>query len=136
MKKFIVNAILFSFISGLASTANAAYFWTDYTLSKNCGRDGIYAGPAKPEQHGGVCLYFSEDVFKIHTSYTEDKNCNYGGVYGGPNRADLHGGTCIWAEGYTLQTTYTTTKVCGQNGTYIGPDRADVHGGYCLEIVE
>ncbi|MGI0117305.1 hypothetical protein [Zooshikella sp. RANM57] len=122
-------------LSGTAS-ANAAYFMDDYTLTKDCGAFAVYAGPNMPSEHGGVCLGFSEGVFKLHTSYTNDKSCENGGAYVGPNRPDLHGGTCIWAQGYQLKSTYTTSRSCGLNATYVGPNRPDKHGGTCLSIVE
>jgi hypothetical protein len=112
---------------------NRCGFVSQYTLTKDCGYDGVYAGPNKPEEHGGVCLYSGPQCL-LTSRYTTTKNCGTGWVYAGPNRPDLHGGVCLRdVYGTVLYTFYTeTTKDCPYGGIYVGPNRPDLHGGYCL----
>lgn len=117
-----------------STRAGRCELWTSYTLTKDCG-PGVYAGPNKAEQHGGVCLFSSGDC-AIVTKYTLTKNCGPGWVYAGPNRPDLHGGTCMRVTGgYRLYTSYIQdlSKDCGI-GMYVGPNRPDIHGGYCVYL--
>jgi hypothetical protein len=105
---------------------------SQYTTTKDCGYDGVYAGPNKPEEHGGVCLYTGPQCI-LTSRYTTTKNCGTGWVYAGPNIPDLHGGVCLRELNRTvLYTFYTTTKSCPYSGIYVGPNRSDLHGGYCL----
>lgn len=117
-----------------AMASDVCEFETEYTLDKQCGGSGgVYVGPNRPEEHGGVCLYTNSEC-DIRTYYTLDKNCDQGWHYAGPNRADLHGGFCLMdANGHALRTHYTIEKDCGYfDEVYLGPNRPDLHGGVCL----
>ncbi len=105
-----------------------------YTVTKDCGNDGLYAGPNRPDLHGGVCLFTNANCH-LRSTYTENKSCGSGWVYAGPNRPDLHGGVCLHElSGRVSRTSYTTTKSCDYHGAYVGPNRPDLHGGYCVYI--
>jgi hypothetical protein len=105
-----------------------------YTVTKDCGPDGLYAGPNRPDLHGGVCLSANSNC-QLNSTYTESKDCGSDWVYAGPNRPDLHGGVCLQERsGRPLRTSYTTTKVCDDGGVYVGPNRPDLHGGDCLYV--
>lgn len=134
-----IAASIFVFGAGIANSLPAGnYMWADYTTSKDCGSRGIYVGPNKPEEHGGVCLYHVNGPFRIHSSFTTTKTCNDGGIYAGVARSDLHGGHCLWFRNEIVVSSYTTTRNClaqnGEVGVYVGPNQPAIHGGTCLYV--
>ncbi|WNG30902.1 hypothetical protein F0U62_47975 [Cystobacter fuscus] len=119
-------------VSQKQALGNSCDIVSQYTTTKDCGYDGVYVGPNKPEEHGGVCLYTGPQCI-LTSRYTLTKNCGTGWVYAGPNMPDLHGGVCLRElNGTVLYTFYTTIKSCPYGGIYVGPNRPDLHGGYCL----
>ncbi|NNF16854.1 MAG: hypothetical protein HKN70_08895 [Gammaproteobacteria bacterium] len=105
------------------------------TKSKNCPQGSVYAGPQKPEEHGGICLSAGPcRIYSWRTKYTE---CGPYAVYTGPEKSEEHGGSCVLLDepGMGLRSMLTRNKSCGL-GVYVGPNKVQEHSGYCLEIIQ